>query len=186
MKINKFIFIGSILLLFTLNVGILHQGKKLKDKTLEELYSRQRTEWCLFDGIRNIGKDIPLDSISYGHHFILRYDMTTCMPCLIEAEALLENVFGRNWIMEELCIIGVEGFHTPFDRLISTTLYNSILTPMDDIYTPYFCFVNDNGEILFSLALQPENYEFNREILLRLKNTLIEQGKSRTSHSLRL
>lgn len=160
--------------LFIINAGLLYQSEKFKDKALDELSLRQMVEWRLFDGIRNVGKKITLDSIACGHHFILRHDITTCMVCLVEAEALLEDVFGKDRIMEELCLIGVDGCHTQFDKIMSTTFYNSTLTPMDDIYTPYFCYVNDNGEILFSLTLQPENYEYNRAILQRLKKAISE------------
>mgnify|MGYP004450930645 CR=1 FL=1 len=175
MKISKLIFIGLIALTVVLNASILHQSMELKNKILCETSSRQRAEWCLFDGIKNVGNSIPLDSISYGHHFILRYDMTTCMPCLIEAEVLLENGFGKDRLMKELCLIGVDGCHTQFDGIISTTSYDSILSPMDGIYSPYFCYVSDNGDVLFSLTMQPENYDYNMGILFRLKDAITEQ-----------
>ena len=175
MRKTSLILLWLLLILFIINVGLIYQTTQFKDIASNELSSRQRAEWAINDGIKNIGKTLPIDSIPQGHHFILRYDMTSCMSCVLEAEALLENVFGRDSLFREMFVVGVEGPKLQIPKQISTITYNEILTPMDEIYTPYFCYINDQGQILFSLALQPREYDFNRDILMRLKKEL---GKS--------
>lgn len=167
---NKF-FIAIIAFLCALNMVLLYQCGQLRRFVSKEQLSRQRTEWTFYDGIKNIGKTIPLDSISAGHHFILRYDVTSCMTCVLDAEALLESVFGRDKILEELCLIGVPEVPSPFANCKATT-YEGCLTPLDEIYSPYFCYINNNGEVVFSLTLQPDNYDYNYHILQRLRKAL--------------
>lgn len=172
MKMAKYIPMGLIFVLCGMNVGLLYQSRELNNVASNEYLLRQRAEWTISDGIKNIGTKVPIDSVSKGHHFILRYDITTCSSCLIEAEALLENVFGREMVTKELCVVGVKDIPSYLDTRISSVAHDSILTPMDEVYSPYFCYVNDLGEVLFSLTMQPENYDYNREILLKLKRVL--------------
>lgn len=173
---NK-LFILVLALLCILNMALLYQCGQLRRIVSKEQASRQRTEWVFYDGIKNVGKTIPLDSISAGHHFVLRYDATSCITCVLEAEALLESVFGRETILEELCLIGVPEVPSPFANCKATT-YEGCLTPLDEVYSPYFCYINNNGEVVFSLTLQPDNYDYNYKILHRLKRALgIEESK---------
>lgn len=172
-KKSTLFLIGILLILSIINFILLFQCVQFKKIASSETLLRHHAEWIINDGIRNVGKSIRLDSVPINRHLILRYNVTTCLPCLVEAEELLEEVFGRDFLMKELCGIGEIGqSNLSMDYL--TIQSEKKITPMDDVYTPYFCVVNDNGDVLFTLSLIPDNYDYNREILIRLKKALEE------------
>lgn len=162
-----------LLTLCLIIAGFLYHCNQLKGLISNEKSSRQCAEWTTFYGIGNVGQSISLDSIIQGHHLILRYDRTTCLPCIAKAEELLDEVFGKEFLGKELCCIGEKGQVKP-SKGISYIQCHKKITPMDDVYTPYLCVINDNGDILFTLSLVPDMYDYNREILIRLKRALPE------------
>lgn len=153
------------------NVGLLYQCFQYKVIASNEASLRQRAEWTISDGIRNVGVNVYQDSITTGHHLILRYDATTCLTCIAKAEALLVEVFGEEYLMRELCCIGEFGQVEPSKDIAFVQTHERV-TPMDDVYTPYFCVVGDDGNVLFSLSLIPDNCDYNRKILVKLKKAL--------------
>ena len=167
----SYILLCISFVLFLAVIGLLYLCLKYKMIASDEMSSRQRAEWTIYDGIRNIGESVSLDSVAKGHHMILRYDSQTCLTCIAKAEKLLEEVFGREYLKKELCCIGAYGQVEPSDNILGFQSEERI-TPMDDVYTPYFCLINDNGEVLFTLTLYPDNYDYNWEILTRLKKHL--------------
>lgn len=175
MKIKRvsYILLCIVLVLFFAVIGLLYLCVKYKKIALDETSSRQRAEWTIYDGISNIGESVSLDSIAIDHHMILRYDSQTCLTCIVKAEELLEEVFGKEYLTRELCCIGAYGQVEP-PRDILGIQSEERITPMDDVYTPYFCHINENGDILFTLLLPPDNYDYNREILTRLKKHLLK------------
>lgn len=173
MQKSRTIFLGTLLTLLLANLGLLYQCYRFNDIALKESYAKQRAEWMIYDGIKNIGSRLPLDTITKGHHLILRYDLATCLTCLVEAEDLLEDVFGADYLKKELCTIGDNELRKMFKN--SSLSHNEIrLTPMDDIYMPYFCIINDNGDVLYTLAMNPQNYDYNKEFLNRVKKNLMK------------
>ena len=171
-KLLSIIFCLSPLLCFVIAV-LLYHCIQLKRSLSNETLIRQHAEWTTFYGIGNVGQSVSLDSITQNHHFILRYDQTTCLPCIAKAEELLDEVFGKEFLTKELCCIGDKGQIKP-SKGIFYIQSNEKITPMDDVYTPYFCIINDKGDILFTLSLIPDMYNYNREILIRLKRALTE------------
>ena len=171
--INKIIVLSALIALLILNIFILLQNEQLSKYAILENKKRQTYEYIIKDGICNIGKRVDIDSLLRKKHFILRYDSTACMTCVNEAEILLENVFGTELLKQELCVVGVEEVRDPFGHKFP--IYNKKwVTPMDNMYTPYFCVINDKGDVLFTLILMPDNYDYNREILVKLKKVLTE------------
>ncbi len=158
-------------------VTLLCQCIKYKEDASKEAAQRQRAEWTICDDIRNVGESVSIDSVTKGRHLILRYDSQTCLPCIAKAEELLEEVFGREYLTKELCCIGAYGQVSP-SLNVPEVQSSERITPMDDVYTPYFCVITDNGDILFTLSLIPDNYDYNRDILERLKRKLLNQEKS--------
>lgn len=175
-RLILFVLLCILFVLFMAVIGLLYLCAKYKTIALEETSSRQRAEWTIYDGIKNVGETVSLDSIAKGHHLILRYDSQTCLTCIAKAEELLNEVFGKEYLKKELCCIGEYGQVCPSDGILGIQSDKRI-TPMDDIYTPYFCVINDNGDVLFSLTLFPDNYDYNREILTRLKKRLLKTGE---------
>ena len=169
---KSFLSCLSPLLCFVIAVMLYH-CIQLKNDISNEMTLKQRAEWTTFYGIGNVGYSVSLDSAVRNHHLILRYDQTTCLPCIAKAEKLLDEVFGNEYLEKELCCIGEKGQVEP-SKGISYLQSNERITPMDDVYTPYLCVINDNGDILFTLSLIPDMYDYNREILVRLKKTLAE------------
>lgn len=166
------LFIGFLLSLILLNGSLIYQCYKYKSNIIEERSLRYKLELTLSDAIQTLGSTLPLDSISRKHHLIIRFNDTTCLSCVIDAEALLENVFGREFVLKELCIVGSEENSSPLLEEISETNYADDLTPLDHLYTPYLCIVNDQGDVLFSIILPPDNYQYNRGLLSQIKDNL--------------
>ena len=175
-RLILFVLLCILFVLFMAVIGLLYLCAKYKTIALEETSSRQRAEWTIYDGIKNVGETVSLDSIAKGHHLILRYDSQTCLTCIAKAEELLNEVFGKEYLKKEVCCIGEYGQVGPSDGILGIQSDKRI-TPMDDIYTPYFCVINDNGDVLFSLTLFPDNYDYNRDILTRLKKRLLKTGE---------
>lgn len=181
MKKGKY-FLGILFtVIFILNLFLLYQRKRLSSYASSENLKRLQNEWTINDNFKCIGSLVPHDSLSSGRHLIMRYDLTSCMNCVLEAEALLENVFGLSFLQKELSIFGVKGTSNPFGRTFPYIEHMEILSPMDGIYTPNFCLVNDNREIIFCITLRPEDYEYNRNLLLRLKeNCFLFKSEDKT------
>lgn len=171
MKDKSLYVICVVLTLAIANACLLYQCFLLKRTASIERAQRQRAEWTIHDGIRNVGRSVSLDSIASGHHFILRYDLSTCLTCIVKAEDLLEEVFGMECLTKELCSIGEDGQVEPSKDILAIQCHERV-TPTDDVYTPYFCVISDSGDILFTLLLSPGDYDYNREILTRLKKSL--------------
>lgn len=159
------------LLLCVANVCLLYHCFQLKRIATKETSYRQHAELAVLCGIRNAGHSVSLDSIASGHHLILRYASTACLTCIAKAEELLDDVFGKEFLTKELCCIGGYGQVKP-NKDFSYIQSDARMTPADDIYTPYICVVNDDGDILFTLSLIPDMYDYNRKILTRLKRSL--------------
>lgn len=176
-KQSGYILIGIIIILCIANAGLLLQSKRYKNIALKEESLRQRAEWTIRDEIKNVRETVSLDSVAKGHHLILRYDANTCLACITKAEELLEEVFGKEYLTRELCCIGAYGQVEP-PRDILGIQSDERITPMDDVYTPYFCVINENGDVLFTLLLPPDNYDYNLEILTRLKKHFLNQEKN--------
>lgn len=170
-KHTPYISLAISLVIVIAGVACFYQFIKYKRIASNESSLRQRTEWTIYDDIRNVGRSITIDSVAVGCHFILRFDRTTCLPCIAKAEELLYDVFGKECLTRELCCIGEYGQVKPFKDILYIQSHEHI-TPMDEVYTPYFCVINDNGDVLFTLSLIPDMYDYNREILIKLKNTL--------------
>ena len=170
---KKIMSFPLFVLLCLVNVGLLYQCVLLKRNAINDGSSRQHAEWTVYYGIKNVGQSVPMDSITAGHHFLLRYNSTTCLTCITKAEELLDDVFGKEYLAKELCCIGEYGQVKPSKDILFVQSHER-LTPTDDVYTPYFCVINDNGDVLFTLSLIPNMYDYNREILIRLKKTLTD------------
>jgi hypothetical protein len=172
-----YILLGILTISITVVVVLFCQCVKYKEDASKEAAQRQRAEWTINDAIRNVGESVSLDSIVIDRHLILRYDSEACLTCIAKAEELLEDVFGKEYLTKELCCIGAYGQVSPFHDILGIQSSERI-TPMDDVYTPYFCVITDNGDILFTLSLIPDNYDYNRNILLRLRKKLMNQEES--------
>ena len=171
-KVIPIIF--CLLLTLCVVIGVLlYQFISLRKTASNETTLRQQTEWTAFCGVKNVGQTVSLDSITAGRHFLLRYDSSTCLTCIVDAEELLDEVFGKDYLAKELCCIGDYGQVRPSKDILFVQSRERI-TPMDDVYTPYFCVINDNGDVLFTLSLVPDMCDYNRNLLLKLKKTLSE------------
>ena len=165
------IFLCFSLFLCVANACLLYKNFKLKGIVTNEVTLRQNAEWTIIFGIGNVGQSVSLDSVTMNCHLFLRYDETTCLTCIAKAEKLLDEVFGKEYLLKELCCVGQDGQVEP-TKGIRFIKYDKQFTEADNIYTPYLCIVNDNGEILYTLSLIPDMYDYNREILKRLRKVL--------------
>lgn len=183
MKKITLLSVCSLLTILITFGGMQYQYIRLKKIATKETSLRQHSEWTTFYGINNIGKSVPSDIARTGRNFLLRYDSSTCLTCITKAEELLYEVFGEEYLTKELCCIGVPGQVKP-PKNIHFVQSQERITPTDDIYTPYLCIINDNGNVLFTLSLIPDMYNYNRAILLRLKKVWINlEEKSTEAHT---
>ena len=164
-------FLFGIALLI-INLIVFFRIKWLRTIIEEEKEKRMEREWTMSDALSSVGSKIHANSMPTGRHIILRYDMTSCMPCVNDAEALLEDVFGRDFLLKELILVGMEGIESQFSSVFPLVNMQDAFLPTDSIYTPYVCFINDDGWILFSLTLQPEKYDYNKQVLSKIKKSL--------------
>lgn len=173
----RYILIAIIIILCIVNAGLLLQCRRYMEIVSEEETLRERADWTIRDQIKNVRETVSLDSVAKGRHLVLRYNANTCLACITKAEELLEEVFGKEFLTRELCCIGAHGQVEP-PRYILGIQSEERITAMDDVYTPYFCVINENGDVLFTLLLPPDNYDYNLEILTRLRKHLQNQEKN--------
>ena len=170
---KKFLTISNVLLLIILvfNIGLAYQYIRLKWIASNSDSLLQHAEWTTFFCIGNVGHSVSLDSAATGHHLLLRYNTQTCLTCITKAEELLLDVFGKEYLMKELCCVGEFG-QVKADKDFLYIQSDAHISPADDVYTPYISIINDSGDILFTLSLIPDMYDYNRKILLKLKKSM--------------
>lgn len=161
-----------VIALFSSNILLLHQNETLTERTKKEIEGCKLYEETIGNNIKNIGTSICKDSITSICNFYLRFNQATCLTCLYEAEALLANVFGEDWLCKKLCLVGTENMTIPLSKTYSSTSFPDFFSNLDTIYTPYLCVTNKAREILFVLTLKPENYSYNKKLLLKLKDSI--------------
>jgi hypothetical protein len=109
---KKGVLYSLIILVSAINIFLLYKINKgnevLEDKENYCLY-RDRN---LLSEIENLNYKAPLKMVSSDSdtHIVLRYNENSCSQCVFEAEALLEEIFGK----KDMCIVGPIGIHVPF------------------------------------------------------------------------
>jgi hypothetical protein len=165
---KKGVLYSLIILVSAINIFLLYKINKgnevLEDKENYCLY-RDRN---LLSEIENLNYKAPLKMVSSDSdtHIVLRYNENSCSQCVFEAEALLEEIFGK----KDMCIVGPIGIPLKIPS-IQVYEYDNLFSPMDSIFTPYMCVINSDARIIFTLRLHPEDLEHNKKILLSLKSS---------------
>ena len=164
MKSSFIIFLTFILVI--LNVLLLKRLRVLDAKldNMTQLVNHRKNK--LMREVGNINSKTTLKLCGNSKTIVLRYNENSCSQCVYEAEALVESVFEKSFL-----VLSPSGSRIKFPS-ITTIEYDSLFLPYDTIYTPYVCLLNNNGKAIFTLNLNPRDYDYNREILLSLKKAM--------------
>ena len=166
-------YLGMFVLSMITNIFLSYQLSVLVDDSHNIYGLYMKNVEILDENFGTLNYQVPTDSLYPSVQMYLRYGIESCGKCVYDAEALLEDVFGREYITKKLCIVNPRN-ESIFPSNYKFIKYEGLFTPMDSVYSPYFCLIDKYGKVSFILDLHPEDYDNNRTILLYLRKRLLQ------------
>ncbi|MEG1729553.1 MAG: hypothetical protein RR280_08450 [Bacteroidaceae bacterium] len=165
MKAIKIVCFAAVVCIIVSNIVLLIQYKKIQQQIFSLSEDKMVYVNMLKENSLNQNTVLRKEINAKSFKMILRYNKRSCSVCIRDGLSLLENVYTKERLYNELLVVGDSALVELFQHYKKVNI-NSEFTPLDQYDMPYVCFLNEQNSIIFSLVLRPENYEQNRNILL--------------------